>query len=89
MYQEWMDFSISSVKKTKRNYSFLGLYRKFSEADVHDLIDMSKNYENEERDIDIIPLFSTFYGNSVFSIFYTDLDILKWIVSKLENIDFP
>ena len=42
VYQEWNDFSISSKKKTERNYSFLGLYRKFSEADVHDLIDISK-----------------------------------------------
>ena len=41
VYQEWTDFSFSSKKKTERNYSYLGLYRKFSEADVHDLIDIA------------------------------------------------
>ena len=89
MYQEWTDISLSSRKKTKRNYSFLGLYRKFSEADVHDLVDMSKNDDIAERNFDIFTLFANFYGNSVFSIFYTKEDKLKWIAWMLERMDFP
>ena len=76
MCQDWIDFSISSKKKTERNYSFLGLYRKFSEADVHDLIDIATKKQKLEREIDISTLFTSIYGNSVFTIFFENLNIL-------------
>ena len=90
IYQEWTDFSISSKKKTERNYSFLGLYRKFTEADIYNMINLTKKQDKEvKRVMDLETLFASFYGNSIFSIFYTDLEVLRWGVQELEKMEFP
>ena len=64
-------------KHFDRNYSFLGLYRKYSEADVHELVELAKKKEkSEERKVDIQTLFASFFGNSIFTIFFTDQKVL-------------
>ena len=67
----------------------MGLYRKFSEADIFELMDLTENVEGDERKIEIDTLFASFYGNSVFTIFYNDLPTLKIITDRLEQINLP
>ena len=81
VYEDWTDRYSNKKKKTDRHYSFLGLYRKFSIADVFELIDFDAiiDIDRSDRQIDINTLFASFYGNSIFSIFYNDLKMLRWI----------
>ena len=90
VYQEWTNrFKIDKPKKSERHYSFLGLYRKFSMADVHELIYFDENKEKPERELDITSLFANFYGNSVFTIFFNELNLLRFIADYLEKREFP
>ena len=72
-----------SKRSLDRNYSFLGLYQKFCEADLFELKDLSENKDFEERDIDIVSMFANFNGNSIFDILYKDLKVLKHIYAKI------
>ena len=53
-----------------RRYSFLGLYQKFCEADLFELKDLLANKNKQEREIEFISLFASFYRNSIFTILY-------------------
>ena len=77
VYQEWTDRVKDKPKMTPRHYSFLGLYRKFSMADIHELICFDVNKDKPDRELDMTSLFANFYGNSVFTIFYNDLNMLR------------
>ena len=69
--------------------SFLGLYRKFSEADVHELMAYTEGERKNESEIDMNTLFASFYGNSLLSIIYNDLPTMQLITEKLERTEFP
>ena len=58
-------------------------------ADVHELIDLVENKKKPERELDITSLFANFYGNSVFTIIYNDINLLRWIADELEKREFP
>ena len=68
--------------------SFLGLYRKFSEADLHELIEFTDGDRKNESEIDMNTLFASFYGNSLLSIIYNDLPPMQLIADKLERTEF-
>ena len=68
--------------------SFLGLYRKFSEADLHELIKFTAGRRKNESEIDMNTLFASFYGNSLLSIIYNDLPTMQLIADKLEHTEF-
>ena len=74
----------------KRDYSFLGFYRKYCEADLFEVmrlkdhIKMNKALKNFEKEI----LFSSFFGQSVFHIFYYDVQMLNLINEYLDNGQF-
>ena len=48
-------------------------------ADVHELIYSYKNKEKPERELDITSLLANFNGNSMFTIFFNDLNWLRWM----------
>ena len=73
LYQEWTHRFGKIKKHSDRNYSFLGLYRKYSEADVYELLELAKKREKVERKVDIVTLFASFFGNSIFTIFFTNI----------------
>ena len=61
---------------TDRKYSFMGLYRKFNEADLFELMHLIKKKNSGVREVEMATLFASFYGNTIFTIFYNDLKIL-------------
>ena len=88
--QDWTR-KVNKKEDAGRSYSFLGLYQKFCEADLLELMGLCaiKNTSIfEEGAIDITSLFASFYGNTMFSILFTDLKILKGIHNKLESMEF-
>ena len=52
-------------------------------------MDLDEKRERAERDIEMVTYFASFYGNSIFTIFYNDLRMLKWIADQLERTEFP
>ena len=70
---------------TDRSYSFMGLYRKFNEADLFELMHLIKKKQSGVREVEMASLFASFYGNTIFTIFYNDLIILKRIADMLER----
>lgn len=59
-------------QKNPRTFSFLSLYRKYSELDLHDLSRI-KIELNEHNCVSHIPpqtMFCSFLGNSIFEIFF-------------------
>ena len=77
--QEWFWQKVKN--KDPRRYSFLGLYRKYSEADLHELIRLQQVSRKHnllllvEQNI----LFASFKGESVFSIFANRSKVLTQI----------
>ena len=70
---------------TDRSYSFMGLYRKYNEADLFELMHLIKKKQSGVREVEMASLFASFYGNTIFTIFYNDLIILKRIADMLER----
>ena len=75
---------MTSPKIYGQQYSFLGLYRKFCEADIYELIELTKK-QKQKHVFDINTFYASFYGNSIFSIFFNDLKVLKPIWNKLQE----
>ena len=73
-----------------RRFSFLGLYRKFCEADIYELMRLKDIIREKKsvRQVEILSLFSDFHGNSVFSIFYKEHKVLNRIHQQLERGEF-
>ena len=67
----------------------MGLYRKFNEADLFELMHLIKKKNSGVREVEMATLFASFYGNTIFTIFYNDLIILNRIVDMLEKQEFP
>ena len=87
--QEWF---WQKVKKAEpRRYSFLGLYRKYSEADMHELIRLQQasRRQNAMRLVEQDSLYASFNDESVFSIFANRVKVLTQIERWLDNEDFP
>ena len=57
-----------------RKYSFLGLYRKFSEADIFEVMRLKKMARDMKkiRQFEIEIFNATFYGKTIFDMFYQD-----------------
>lgn len=74
-----------------RDFSFLGLYRKFSEADLFELMRLQELTRKKRniKTLDIDSLFCNFYGNNIFSIFYNDVKVLQEIVDWLNSTEHP
>ena len=55
----------------------MGLYRKFNEADLFELIHLIKIKQSGVKEVEMACLFASFYGNTIFTIFYNNLNMLK------------
>ena len=69
----------------KRDYSFLGFYRKYSEADLYELMRLKyqlrtqKHIKKVENEI----FFCSFEGQTAFEIFFSDVQVLSILAEKL------
>ena len=81
-------YHVYNYNYNNKRTSFLGLYRKFSEADVHELMEYTEGKRKNESEIDMNTLFASFYGNSLLSIIYNDLPTMQLIADKLERTEF-
>ena len=88
--EEKKEFDESHAPKGERRYSFMGLYRKFSECDFFELMHLIQKYKEgkEVREVEFSTLFALFYGNSIFQLFYKQVKVLKRIIEQLEMSEF-
>ena len=77
----------ASVHEHRPYYSFLGLYRKYSKADLLELIELSKGRKENDQ-INISTFYASFYGNSGIEIVYNNFPCLNLIADKLESPEF-
>lgn len=81
----WSKKAKPGAKPDKRQYSYLGLFRKFCEADIHELLRLKKQINNQlnikkfEEEI----LYANFHSKSVFAIFYSDVQFLQAVINWL------
>ena len=80
--EEKKELDASHALKGERQYSFMGLYRKFSECDFFELMHLIQKYKEgkEVREVEFTTLFSHFHGNSIFQLFYKQVKVLKRII---------
>ena len=91
-YHVYQDWRWSRNRKTKpRRYSFLGLYRKYSETDLNELMRLKEMIFEQKaiRQVDDYSLFASFQGYTIFTIFFKEVKVLNRILSNLEIEDFP
>ena len=86
--QSW--YWLKSKRTDLRRYSFLGLYRKYSEADYYELARLKMNIKSNRavRKVEPQVLYAQFKRESVFSIFFRDVKVLQCMQQWLENTDF-
>ena len=65
-----------------RTFSFLGLYRKYCEADIFEVMRLKKLVREQMaiKKIEEQVLFCDFFSNSSISVFYKDVAVLSYIV---------
>ena len=77
VYQDWE--WLNTEQHNPRTYSFMGLYRKFSESDLFELMRLKQLIREGKaiQQIESDSLFATFQGNSIFSVFFRDVKIMR------------
>lgn len=77
------------VEKDKRYFSFLGLYRKFTEIDIAEILRLKNLLKMQKsiRQIDLQALFCQISGHSLLTIFFTHVKVLRRIVHQMEQAD--
>ena len=85
IYQDWWWDGISN-QSSRRNFSFLGFFRKFSEADLMELIRLKQFVRVQKTilQIESPALFCDFFGKSVFDIFFSEIDFLEKVLLWLK-----
>ena len=76
-----------TAQKQPRTFSFLSLYRKYSELDLQDLIRIKLGV-NEHKCLSMIPqqtMFCSFQGFSLFEIFFNNKKVLEQIDKMLDD----
>ena len=76
---------------SQRSFSFHGLYRKFSEADLFEAIRIKKLtiHTKPIKEFDKTALFCSIKGSTIFSIFFKEITLLILIREWIENTDLP
>ena len=89
VYQDWEWLNTEQLHP--RTYSFMGLYRKFSESDLFELMRLKQLIREGKaiQQIESDSLFATFQGNSIFSVFFREVKIMRQILEWLESDEFP
>ena len=87
VYQDW-NWSKATMPleiNTRRSFSFLGFYRKYSEADIFEMMRLKKLIRDQMAIKQIEPemFFCDFFGTTSFSVFYKDVAVLQYIVDWL------
>ena len=70
-----------------RRYSFLGLYRKHSEAAIQELIRLKNCLKQQKavRHVEQTALFASFQGETIFSICFKQVKVLDQIIQQLAD----
>ena len=80
VYQDWHWSTETKPLEffSKRNYSFLGVYRKFCEADIFEVMRLKKLVREQMaiKQIEEQILFCDFNSNSSLTVFFKDFPIL-------------
>ena len=89
-YQNWW-WQKKGGQKNPREFSFLGVYRKYCQADIFDCIRIQKlvNDQKQIRHIENETIFASFQGATIFSIFYSEPQVLEAIRDCLTSQDTP
>ena len=66
------------------------IYRTYSEVDLLDLAEIKMQHDNKEmlHHIDVDTLLSTYEGHTVFSIYYSHLDVYEKIAEQFHDYQF-
>ena len=90
-YHTWKKENFSgeriAIKSPERSYSFLGLYQRYSNADLFELADLAKKELKSDSKIQIPTLFANFFGNTIFTIFYKNIAVLKIISDMFKSME--
>ena len=89
VYQEWKWSTATNPREisSKRNFSFLGFYRKYSESDIFEIMRLKK----QVREQTAVKLFETqmlycdFQGNSALAVLYKDIPVLSYLVQWVKD----
>ena len=81
VYQDWFWASDNNPwldSDLKHNFSFLGFYREFCEADIFEMMRLKKllSDNNAIKDVDDQLFCSEFMGNTAFDAFFNDIPVM-------------